>query len=109
MKAKGAEIKDFYYNYWPEKLDNYYYDSDNVEIEIEDDNGNWILEDKLSYDLNGFGWVMDNDDKTDGLSFQSAFSKYKKTKNNLIASVSVPMEDIGRFYEMMKDNNWKIL
>ena len=109
MKAKGAEIKDFYYNYWPQKLEDYYYEDEDAEIMLEDEQGKWLLEDDLSYDLDGLGWIMDNDGLKDGISFKSAFSKYKKTKNNLIASVSVPMEEIGRFYEMVKDNNWKIL
>jgi hypothetical protein len=51
-RATGAEIRDFFDNHWPA---DYYLESDCAEVQVQDEEGNWILEDDKNYDLSLLG------------------------------------------------------
>ena len=80
--ATGAEIKDFWDNGW----DGNYYHEDWDEP-VQDDVGNWILEDGKLYDLDKFGYCMwqgpssaRRHDQPDTIPFSEAFLKWKGAK-----------------------------
>ena len=78
--ATGAEIKDFWDNGWP--VDCYHDDS---EYEIEDENGNWTLQDDEKYELALLGSIIQRggdssrDERT--MSFEQAFNEWKRVKS----------------------------
>lgn len=80
--ATGAAIHDFYLHHWD---NDYYYESDNAELQIEDeDNGHWLLKDDQIYDLRHLGtlhWQGSQNPKTVGkepwMKFEEAFLKWK--------------------------------
>jgi len=83
--ATGAEIKDFWDNGWD---GNYYHDD--WEVPVQDEEGEWILEDAKLYDLDklglciwqgpssGVGARRANEPET--IPFVEAFLKWKGTK-----------------------------
>jgi len=83
--ATGAEIKDFWNNGWD---GNYYHDD--WEVPIQDDMGEWILEDAKLYDLDKLGYCMwqgpssgvgaRRANQPDTIPFAEAFLKWKGTK-----------------------------
>ena len=77
--ATGAEIKDFWDNGWD---GNYFHDD--WEVAVQDDVGNWILEDDKLYDLNKLGCCVWQGGslatKPHSLTFVEAFLAWKNKK-----------------------------
>ena len=83
-KATGAEIREFFDKGWD--MD-YYHESDNADVQLQDDNGKWLLFDEVMYDLSSLGDVCWQGSgslavrtKPESMSFQDAFLKWKGTK-----------------------------
>jgi len=117
MKAKGCEIRDFWNNYWPEHLEDWYFESDDGEIQVEDDKtGEFLLKDDKIYNLNLFGplgWQGKGESPVDGQywEFQDAFKQYKKaTDKSQLFVICVPFEDIDDFKKLILNHeNWKMV
>jgi hypothetical protein len=82
--ATGAEIKDFWDNGWD---GNYYHDD--WEEPVQDEEGNWILEDAKLYDLDKLGYcfwqgsgslVAKRANQPATIPFIDAFLKWRGTK-----------------------------
>ncbi len=83
-EATGAEIKEFYLNGWNK---DYYYESLDASVQIEDEDGNWIAKDNCIYNLRDFGtlrWQGDGSPEHNGkpgwLTFEEAFLKWKNKR-----------------------------
>jgi hypothetical protein len=116
MKAKGFEIRDFWINYWPKNLSDWYYESDDGTIDVEDEDGNYILEDTKIYNLKEFGplgWQGQGDCPVEFgyWEFEDAFKKYKKTITlHLQFITDIPKEEKELFLKAIEDHkNWKII
>ncbi len=116
MKATGAEIKDFWSNYWPYNLEDWYYEPCDGGY-IDDEEGNFILEVDKFYDTDDFGdLIWQGPEKCpcpekDGyMTFSRAFKRYKKISGRFICSLSVPKTDKGILEEIVKNHSgWSML
>lgn len=80
--ATGAEIKDFFDNGWD--MD-YYHESDMAKVQVQDEEGEWILQADKVYDLSELGelgWQGSHSNRTkpSSLTFEEAFLAWKGTK-----------------------------
>jgi hypothetical protein len=81
--ATGAEIKDFWDNGWDP---DYYHESRDAEVQIQNEAGEWILEDEKVYDLDTLGWLVWQGrgpaptGAFDGMPFTDAFLQWKAGK-----------------------------
>jgi len=57
MKVLGSLIREFWFEYWPEL---FIYELDPGDLEIDNEYGEFILDDYKYYDLNEFGYLMWN-------------------------------------------------
>ena len=107
MKAKGLEIKEFYFNNWPS--DDWYHEAGYGEVYIEDDEGNWLLEDNKSYNLKDIGplcWQGGGMMKDDW-EFEDAFKKWKNPKDGKqyeVIVLKVLLEDKQKLLDFVKEN-----
>ncbi len=75
--ATGAEIKDFFDNGWPA---NYYLEGDYAEVQVQDEEGEWILEADKNYDLSllgELGWQGQGLPTCKNPTFEGAFLTWK--------------------------------
>jgi hypothetical protein len=82
--ATGMEIHEFFDNGWD--MD-YYHEDDTAEIQLQDQLGNWLLEDLKTYDLSTLGYVVwqgkhtpEGAGKAGGMTFEEAFLKWRSRK-----------------------------
>jgi len=80
--ATGKEIREFYTEGWD---GDYYYESGDALIQIEDENGEWIAKDHQLYDLNDLGTLgwqgqghPEDRGKKSFLTFKEAFLAWKR-------------------------------
>ena len=109
MKAKGIEIKEFYYNNWPSK--DWYHESFDGDFDIESFDGECLLKDDQLYDLKGLGplcWQGDaNKDPLMNWSFEDAFKKWKYPKDDKTYEVivlKVLVDDKEKLLDYVKEN-----
>jgi hypothetical protein len=79
--ATGAEIKDFFNNGWPK---DYYHESDYAEMQVQDEEGNWILDADQNYDLSLLGeleWQGSGLPTRKNPTFEEAFLTWKGQRN----------------------------
>ena len=83
-QATGAEIREFFDQGWD--MD-YYHEGDYADVQLQDDNGKWLLFDEVMYDLSSLGdlcWQgmesAQSKNKPEGMTFEEAFLKWKGTK-----------------------------
>lgn len=81
--TSGLNIRKFFDEGWDK---DYYYESDFAEVQLQDDDGNWLLEDDKDYDLShlgGLAWQGYDPprDKPKELGFEEAFLKWKTETN----------------------------
>lgn len=80
--ATGAEIRDFFTDHWD--LD-YYHEYDCAKVQIQDEQGEWLLQDDKMYDLSQLGdlcWQgsAEHNGKPSNMTFEEAFLKWKGIK-----------------------------
>ncbi len=114
MKAKGSEIRDFWMNYWPENLSDWYFETEESEIQIDDEEGNFILNDTKSYDLKLFSplfWQGIGECPIEyEYTFEKAFKKYKNISTNVQLVVSIPDNEKDEFLKIISEHSfWKLL
>ncbi len=88
MEITAKEIKDFWFNYWPENLMGWEYNNDHG-IDIVDENGcfildiipinqeKWRINSNMIYDTNNCGELI-NVNTNATMSFEDAFIEYKE-------------------------------
>lgn len=73
-KVTGAVVKDFYFNHWPKGM--WHEDS---EVELEDENGKWILPDDAIVDTERLGYLGNAESMgAPVMSFTDAFKAFQK-------------------------------
>lgn len=87
--AYGSELHEFYTKGWD---GDYYYESEDAVVQIEDEEGNWIAKDDRLYDLKDLGtlgwqgatgsgkWHAADSGKPNWMTFEDAFLKWKANK-----------------------------
>ena len=109
-KATGVEIREFYDNHWP---DGYYVDD--YEIDAYDpDTGAWVLNDTEKYDLAQLGSLYVEDPPPglayydNSMTFQTAFSRWKKAASQATLVISVGKENEQALRDFCKTIGAKI-
>lgn len=102
--ALGREIRDFYDHGFPEE---YYHDDSEITL---DDEGRWLLEDYVKYDLRKLGSIFHHSDWRDCKTFESAFKEWTKKKSKITATllVEVPLGDKDKAIEAIKALGYKV-
>jgi hypothetical protein len=102
-KGLGKDIKEFYYNYFPQ---DYYFDEG--ELDLEDYNGTWLLEDNQKYDLSQIGIFVENEgDRI--ITFSSAFLKWKKSQTTETLLVEIPKGKKEEATKQIRDLGYKVV
>ena len=117
MKASGSEIKDFWINYWPTHLRDWYYGNDEeFGVCVEDEEGNFILELDKNYSTGSFAGLYWQGDKPlanyeiGHMSFDKAFKKYKSMNNGkIILAISIDESNLKDFKIIADANSIKII
>jgi len=93
------------------KPNGYYYEPEGMDID--DENGNFILELEKEYDLSVFGYLILQEEKepfSDWIHFQDAFTEYSQSQDTtLIFSVKIPKSYFDAFKLFIQQVNGKIL
>ena len=107
MKAKGAEIFDFYTNGWPE---GWYHDDNELEIVSETDGVTSILKPGEEYDLSLFGVLVPEGgiSVVDAEGFDTAFRRWKRAKTTAIVVVEVPKDKLEEALKQIKALGYKV-
>jgi hypothetical protein len=92
--ALGADIKKFYADGWPEGAVH----EDN-ELQLTDDNGEYIVADSDKLDLSKLGLIIYPDDKIE--DFSKVFRRWKKAQTTATILVEVPKERVDFVLEML--------
>lgn len=119
MKVTGSEIKDFWINYWPTNLSDWYYgDGEEEGICIDDEKGNFILELDKKYSTRSFaglywqGKYNENPLNTGNgyMTFEKAFKQYKLINDGkIILTISIDESYLEDFKSIADANGIKII
>ena len=98
MKATGAQIKTFFRDGWPGS--DWYWDY--AETEVENEQGDFVLDLKREYDLGRFGYLCyQGDGHRDDWEFEDAFQKWQCDIDYNVYVVSIPKRKKVEFENFM--------
>lgn len=109
--ATGAEIKEFYTSEWDA---DYYYESGDAVVQIEDEKGTWIAKPNGIYDLRDLGslcWQGGGDPETKGkpeyMRFEEAFLAWKanRTYEVFVNGWKRTIKNPASYYDIVGDTS----